>query len=254
MTAHRILVHGASGGLGVTCLAAAIGARAAARDLRAVVVETRRGGLDVVAAVDGWPGVRLDDLHDLDGAVDGVRLLASLPAPARVAVLAHAADRPGPPLDARVQARVHAALARAGDLVVVDAGVASPASPAAATSAPGGGLRVLLVGPSPHQLALARHAPPPDVVALCGSPEDAQDVAGLLGVTHAVAVPVDPGVDRALARGACPGAGSRSRLGRSADALLDLLDSSHPPDRPGQDTPPGAAVRGREPAHRVGAT
>ncbi|WP_323097610.1 pilus assembly protein FlpE [Intrasporangium sp. YIM S08009] len=84
-----IAVLSASGGVGASCLAAALAVRAAAAGRSAVAVDLDRGAgrLDVVLGVEQEPGWRWPDLADVRGVVDGSGLADRLPTTAGVAVL-----------------------------------------------------------------------------------------------------------------------------------------------------------------------
>jgi hypothetical protein len=84
-----IAVLSASGGVGASCLAAALAVRAAAAGRSAVAVDLDRnsGRLDVVLGVEQEPGWRWPDLADVRGVVDGAGLADRLPVTAGVAVL-----------------------------------------------------------------------------------------------------------------------------------------------------------------------
>ncbi len=76
-----IAVVGASGGLGTSTLALAVGRRLAATGPPSLVVDLDLdgGGLDVTAGVEHLPGRRWPALTDVRGRVDAGLLLASLP-------------------------------------------------------------------------------------------------------------------------------------------------------------------------------
>lgn len=125
-----IAVLPASGGVGATCLGAALAVRAAAagRGVVAVDLDPWSGGLDVTFGVEQEPGWRWDQLRDASGVVDGERLAARLPSVLDVAVLSMTSARgglaevqldPGPWVDRAPD--VVAGLADAHDVTVLDA-------------------------------------------------------------------------------------------------------------------------------------
>ena len=85
-----IAVLGASGGVGASCLSAAVAIRAAAagRSVVAIDLDLLAGRLDVVLGVEQAPGWRWPDLADVHGVVDGLGLADQLPTSFGVPVLA----------------------------------------------------------------------------------------------------------------------------------------------------------------------
>lgn len=225
---RRVLLLGASGGVGTTVLAAALAARAARRGARSIVLERSRGGLDVVCGVDGWPGVRADDLRDLDGPPDGERLVAGLPRPAGVAVLAYGCDLSGPALDDEQLGHVLDAVGSVCDVVVVDAGAAVPEGLLPVVDE-----LLVVTGGAAHQLgraaslcaalAGASTLPATTRVVLTRTRLDPLVVAERLGVDTGHAVGHDASVARDLEAAALPGRHGRGALARGADALLDEI-------------------------------
>lgn len=233
-----VLLVGASGGVGTTVLAAALASRSGARGHDAVVVEAVRGGLDVVCGVDGWPGVRADDLAELDGPPDAARLLGALPHPGGSAVLAHGCDAVGPPLHPDRLVLVLDALAGVSGLLVVDggSGVAPPAAVVERADA-----IVLVSGGQAHQLGRAAALAsvldaqaPPDCgvrVVLTRTNVDPLVVAERLGADGGLTVPDDPSVARDLEAAVIPGSRGRGALVRAVDRLLDELALTAPSRR-----------------------
>ncbi|MBK6885696.1 MAG: hypothetical protein IPH03_04060 [Tetrasphaera sp.] len=123
-------IAGASGGLGVSTLTCAIGAAAARLGLVVALVDgqIRGGGLQVTAGVEHEAGHRWRDLLEVDGPVDGQRLLDRLPATGGCAVLSAGRHTEAPVgcLEEEVSdeafGSVLAGLGSAADLVVVDWG------------------------------------------------------------------------------------------------------------------------------------
>lgn len=113
-------VLGATGGVGASSVAGACAVRAAAANLRSVVVDTSRygGGLDLAVGLDAEPGLRWRDLAGASGRLDGRRLLAELPSGGGCAVLSW--DRREPPPSHPGPEPVLPALRCACDVVVVD--------------------------------------------------------------------------------------------------------------------------------------
>jgi hypothetical protein len=227
-----VLVAAASGGLGASTLALAVGRRLAATGPPAVVVDLdlERGGLEVTAGVEHLPGRRWDELHDVRGRVPPDLLLASLPVDEGCHVLSMrggASSRPpnGAVLD------VLGALRVSGARVVLDVPVASPAMPTLLSAAT---LLVVLVSLSTrgladadaavHRLIDASDARRPDLdVRLvtrgkrAGS-EVVDDVVAHLGVPHLHHLPDERAVARDAERGVFPGT-RRDVLRRCADVV-----------------------------------
>ncbi|SNC73815.1 Cellulose biosynthesis protein BcsQ [Kytococcus aerolatus] len=124
MTAHVIGLTGATGGLGVSTLAAATAHLGGASGLHTVAVDSSRWGvgLAVGLAMEGQPGLRWEDLLATDGDLPGAELLAALPRVGQVGLLCR--EPAGAAAWARVPRSVehHArrALAQEAELVVVD--------------------------------------------------------------------------------------------------------------------------------------
>ena len=116
---HVTAVIGASGGLGASTLALAVGRRLAATGPPAVVVDLDllRGGLEVTAGIEHLPGRRWDDLRHVRGRVPPEALLPVLPGEEGCAVLsARGGAPPGVP---EVAARDVVAALAAGPARVV---------------------------------------------------------------------------------------------------------------------------------------
>lgn len=231
-------VVGASGGLGASTLALAVGRRLAATGPPAVVVDLdlARGGLEVTAGVEHLPGRRWDDLRHARGRVPPDSLVPLLPGEEGCAVLsARGGAPPGVP-DAAAR-DVVASLAEGPARVVLDLPLASPALPAVLSS---GALVVLLVGLRTRALADADAAvsrlldgpQAPDVVPdlrlvtrggrVGGAVVD--EVVAHLGVAHLHHLPDDPHVLRDAERGLFPGTG-RDAVRRCADAVVAAVDA-----------------------------
>lgn len=174
MSSPVIAIAGASGGVGVSTLAAAVTLTAAEVRGPAVCVDADDlgGGVDLHFGVEDRAGVRWPDLTGLRGAIDLDALVGRLPAHGAAYVLSHArADgSPGPPDSER--AHLVQALRTRGPVVVaagrlrsapwwgdvVDVTVLIVAAHAAGLAAAPGAMRrlqgraacVVLVGPAAH--------------------------------------------------------------------------------------------------------
>jgi hypothetical protein len=231
-----IAVVGASGGLGVSTVALAVGRRLAATGPQSTVVDLdlAGGGLDVTAGIEHLPGRRWPALCDVRGQVDVGPLVASLPQDDGCSVLSAGGPSAGP-VPQRAVDDVLGSLVSAGRRVVVDCGRGLP-SRALVAAAP---LVVLLVSLSTRGLAdadarleallgLADLGPPPDVRLVTrgagrAGREVVDDVVAHLGVGHLVHLPDDPRVRRDAERGLWPATG-RDAVRRVADAVVVLAD------------------------------
>ena len=237
-TSPCILVVGASGGLGASSLALAVGHRTAASGRLAVVVDldTARGGLDVVAGLEHLPGRRLAALAGVRGAVPPGPLVESLPGEAGCRVLSAGGPGPGPPPDEAVADTVDS-LVGSGACVVLDVPSGSPHLSGLLAHAP---VVVVLSGLRTRRLAdtdalvdrllalgeAAGGEPDLRLVTRGARPTAGvlDDVVAHLGVVHLHHLPDDPRVVRAAERGTFPGA-SRDAVRRSADAVLEAADA-----------------------------
>ncbi|HYN66976.1 MAG TPA: hypothetical protein VES93_08805 [Ornithinibacter sp.] len=239
MTTHTCVtaVVGASGGLGASTLALAIGRRLAATGPPSVVVDLdlARGGLEVTAGVEHLPGRRWHDLRHARGRVPPEALVPVLPAEEGCAVLsARGGAPPGVPEDAARD--VVASLADGPARLVLDVPLSSPLLPGVLAS---GALVVLLVGLRTRALADADAAvshlldgpgvPSPDAdlrLVTRGARAGADvvdDVVAHLGISHLHHLPDDPHVPRDAERGLFPGTG-RDAVRRCADAVVAVVD------------------------------
>ena len=132
MTSHHHVtaVIGASGGLGASTLALAVGRRLAATGPPAVVVDLDllRGGLEVTAGIEHLPGRRWDDLRHVRGRVPPESLLPVLPGEEGCAVLSARGGAPAGVPEAAAR-DVVAALAAGPARVVLDLPLSSPVLP-----------------------------------------------------------------------------------------------------------------------------
>lgn len=97
--ARVVGVVGASGGIGTSCLAAALATRAAMAGQTVVCADADPGGggLDALFDLESRPGIRWPDLMGVRGHLDGAMLLGHLPESAQgVAVLSAAGVDAGP--------------------------------------------------------------------------------------------------------------------------------------------------------------
>ena len=140
-----LAVVGASGGLGASTLALAVGRRLATRAGPPVVVADlapTSGGLEVTAGIEHLPGRRWPDLRDVRGRVPARRLVGTLPGEAGCHVLS-AAPRGGPDVRPEAVVEVLSSLDDGGVSCVLDLPATSPLLPDVMARAP---LVVLLVG------------------------------------------------------------------------------------------------------------
>lgn len=240
MTLHQCVtaVVGASGGLGASTLALAVGRRLAATGPPSVVVDLDllRGGLEVTAGIEHLPGRRWDDLRHVRGRVPPEALLGVLPAEEGCAVLSARGGAP-PQVPGAAARDVVAALAAGPARVVLDLPLTSPVLPDVLES---GALVVLLVGLRTRALADADAAvsclldrnpapgSPPDVRLVTrggrAGPDVVDEVVAHLGVAHLHHLPDDPHVPRDAERGLFPGTG-RDGVRRCADAVVGAVDA-----------------------------
>lgn len=226
-------ITSASGGLGASTLTCALGLSAVRNEWSAAVVdgEVFTGGLQVTAGVEHEAGHRWREFVEVDGPVDGERLLAHLPRAEEVAVLSagrHSAAPEGVVEEAvspPAFASVVRGLASVCDLVVVDFGRAA-GTPGLADAT------LLLSGLSPRGLA--------DLLSVI-SREGRERFAGIVtraprvdarlsaALAEHVGLPLlgqlrdDRSVAAAAARGVMPGQRRRGPLARLADSLVAAI-------------------------------
>lgn len=229
-------VAGASGGVGVSTLAVALGVVAADRGLAACVVDGDfgGGGLQVTAGVEHLPGHRWPHLSEVEGRIDGDRLIARLPSGDGCPVLS--AGRMSHLLDALVPERIPepavrdvlAGLDATCDLVVVDRG---------RSAVVGASVGLLLVALSARGLA--------DAEAWLGT-HGSDDLAGIItrapkvddrlavATGERLALPLlgvledDRRVRAAERRGAAPGSVRRGSLRKLAERLVTVVAAAEP--------------------------
>jgi hypothetical protein len=240
MTSSPLLtaVVGASGGLGASTLALAVGRRLAATGPPSVVVDLDllRGGLEVTAGVEHVPGRRWHDLRHARGRVPPETLVGLLPAEDGCAVLSARGGAPAEVPDTAA-GDVVASLAGGPSRVVLDLPLWSPMLPGALSR---GALVVLVVGLRTRALADADAAvsrlldgpAAPDLapdlrIVTRGRRAGADvvdEVVAHLGVAHLHHLADDPHVVRDAERGLFPGTG-HDAVRRCADAVVATLDA-----------------------------
>jgi MinD-like ATPase involved in chromosome partitioning or flagellar assembly len=235
---HVTAVVGASGGLGASTLALAVGRRLAATGPPSVVVDLDllRGGLEVTAGIEHLPGRRWDDLRHVRGRVPPESLLGVLPAEEGCCVLSARGGAPPRVAEAAVR-DVVAALASGPARVVLDLPLSSPVLPDVLSA---GALVVVLVGLRTRALADADAAvshlldrpgapgAPPDVRLVTrggrAGTEVVDEVVAHLGIAHLHHLADDPHVLRDAERGLFPGT-ARDGIRRCADAVVGAVDA-----------------------------
>lgn len=247
-TPAPVAVVGASGGLGASTLALAVGRRLAATGPPAAVVDLdlTRGGLEVTAGVEHLPGRRWDDLRGVRGRVPPDLLIPSLPVEAGCCVLSARGGRAAGVPD-RAVLDVLDSLADASVRVVLDVPATSPLLLEVLRREP---LVVVVLGLRARALADAdacverlldltgerggeRGADGagggrgPDLFLVTrggrARAEVLDDVVGHLGVTHLHHLLDDSQVPRDAERGVFPGV-SRDAVRRCADVVVGVVD------------------------------
>lgn len=230
-----LAVVGASGGLGASTLAVAVGRRLARPTAPVVVadLDLTAGGLEVTAGVEHLPGRRWHDLASVRGRVAPRRLVGTLPGEGGCHVLSSlGGSRPGPEPGAVLE--VVDSLVEGGVPTVLDLPAASPLLPEVVARAP---LVVVLVSLRTRGLADAEAAVERVVAAASGAREPevhlvtrgvragaevVDDVVAHLGVAHLHHLRDDPCVARDAERGFFPGV-ARDAVRRCADAVVGVL-------------------------------
>lgn len=233
--AHTLAVVGASGGVGSSTLAVAVGARAARRGWVTTVVDldARGPGLDVCVDSEQEPGLRWPDLAEVAGRIDGQVLRDRTVAVAGVAVLSAAGGAgPMPSEDAATQ--VLAALRQASDVVVLDVPRDGPWTSCGLAAAD---RAIVLAACHPLGLAglslvAARVAALVEETFVClrGRARERRQVVPVvereLGLPVVAWVPEDPVVGTDLERGRVPGQGWRGGLAEAADQVVEVVTSA----------------------------
>ena len=213
---------GASGGLGVTTLAAALALAAARKGERAVGVDLARcgGGMDLLVGAEAAPGVRWAELAGARGELADVAV--SLPAVDGARFLAQSREADATVGEPAVAAVV-GSLARTSGLVVLDAGCEPP--PVECDQV------VLVVGADVRSVAAARMvareagATPSGLVVRTGPGRalPSEVVARSLGAPCLGVVGHHPALARLSEMGLPPTGGPARRYRRQVDALLERL-------------------------------
>ncbi len=219
-----VAVVGASGGLGASTLALAVGRRVAVHHGTSVVVDLdpARGGLEVTAGIEHLPGHRWEGLRTVRGRAPAAELLAGLPAEGGCHVLSAGGSGPRHPGGVPEVAvmDVVESLRCSRTPVVLDLPATSSLVPAIVA----GGVRVVLLvalhtrGLADADAAVERlldgadgHDPGPDLTLVTRGgrvvPEVVEDLVHHLGAAHLHHLPDDPRVPRAAERGLWPGDG-----------------------------------------------
>jgi len=234
-----VAVVGASGGLGASTLALAVGRRLAATGAASVVVDLDllRGGLEVTAGVEHLPGRRWDDLRHVRGRVAPEGLLAVLPHEDGCHVLSARGGAP-PDLPGAAVRDVLTSLAGGPSRLVLDLPASSPVLDHVLALDP---LVVLVMALRTRALADADAAVSrlvesdpgpapsrgPDVRVVTRGPrppvEVVDDVVAHLGVGHLHHLAHDARVPRDAERGLFPGV-ARDAVRRCADVVVGAVD------------------------------
>lgn len=215
-----VAVVGASGGLGVSSLCAALATRAAEAGLRSVAVELARGGgLDLLFGAETQAGMSWDDLHEAQGEIGD--LTPHLATVDRVQVLPRGRRLGRDPGREAVDS-VLRALRRSHDLVVVDAGCDT-----ARAWSVGQALVLRLVGADVSSVAAAQVWGEHGVGVLVrrgrGRALAADAVAEALGAPLIGQVREDPRVPRLAAEGISVGSRLARRLARDSRRVLEQV-------------------------------
>ncbi|MGL5867150.1 MAG: hypothetical protein ACRCYX_15005 [Dermatophilaceae bacterium] len=232
-----LVLVGASGGLGTTSLALAVGRRLAATGPPAVVVDLDLdgGGLDVAAGVEHLPGRRWPAFAGSRGRVDADAVLRSLPADGGCHVLS-AGGGAAQQVDDDAVRDVLASLRAGPARVVVDLSRGSRLLPEVAGSDARvvvvGGLRTRALADTGVLLdrladdAALGPVPDPWLVTRGGRPggDVLGDIAEHLGVIHVHHLGDDARVVRDAERGSWPGTG-RDAVRRAADAVVEAYNA-----------------------------
>ncbi|MBR7743388.1 hypothetical protein KC207_08810 [Phycicoccus sp. BSK3Z-2] len=233
-----VAVVAASGGLGASTLALAVGRRLAATGPPSLVVDLDLdgGGLDVTAGVEHLPGRRWPGLAGARGRLPVEALVGSLPTEDGCSLLA--GGGPGrPPPAARTVEDVLASSVAGRHRLVLDCPRASAHLAAVLDLVP---LVLVVLGLRTRALADAdalvdrllggddRATPGPDVRLVTRGPrpraELLDDVVGHLGVSHLGHLGDDPRVVRDAERGLWPGTG-RDEVRVLADRVVEVLEA-----------------------------
>ena len=232
-SAPFIAVVGASGGLGASTLALAVGQRLSGGPPSVVVdLDLTGGGLEVTAGFEHLPGRRWHDLADVQGRVPVHHLVPSLPGEGGCHVLG-ALGGSRPDIDPTAVLDVVDSLVDEGVPTVLDLPARSALLSEVVTRSP---VVVVLLGLRTRALADAESAVE-RVLAVPGraepvlylvtrgprsDPDVIDDVVDHLGVGHLHHLRDDPAVGRSGERGAFPGR-SRDAVRAAADAVVGTV-------------------------------
>lgn len=219
-----VALIGCGGGAGASTIAAslALAALRCGRTVAVVDLDATGGGLDVVFGIEREPGVRWSAVAGADGELDGAALFDALPAARSVRVLLH--GRELVPVPDRVVAAAIGGLSSACDLLLFDA--ATPAQielvplDVAVVVVAHGTVRGTAAAAATVS-ALRAAGRDPSVVLRDVSTRLAAQFADVVDAPVLARVGTERRVERAIARGVCPG--GRGELAASSDELLDLL-------------------------------
>jgi len=234
-----IAVVGASGGVGSSTLALAVGRRVADTHGPSVVVDLDlgRGGLEVSAGIEHLAGHRWEALRHLRGPAPGAEILAGLPVEGGCHVLSAGGSGPRPPAEVPEEAVLDVLTSLRGTraTVVLDLPGSSPVLPVLVAE---GVSVVLLVPLRTRGLADAdsvvdrfldaapRQPPLPDLRLVTRGgravPEVIDDLVRHLGAAHVHHLPDDPRVRRDAEHGLWPGS-RRDAVRQCADVIVDLV-------------------------------
>ena len=236
-----VVVLGASGGLGASTVALALGRRLSASGPAGLVVDLDLdgGGLDVTAGVEHLPGRRWPAFAEVRGDVEAPGLVESLPGEDGCRVLSAGGPSAGP-VPARAVRDVLGSLLSLPGPLVVDAGRAALPSVVLRRQP----VVLVLVGLRTRALAdadarlealhdAARSAgsvPDLRLVTRGGRPsrDVVDDVVAHLGVAHLAHLPDDARAARAGERGLWPGSG-RDAVRAVADHLVRIVGTLRVP-------------------------
>lgn len=229
--AHVVGVVGGSGGAGASVLAVAL-ALAGARlglDVALVDADPSGGGLDLALAAEDEQGARWSDFVDVSGILPPDTVLAALPVVHGVTTVS-VGRAPESTVPSSAVPAVVDSLVACRDLVVIDLPRARP--DLLATLVPRCAAVLLVVTPDVRGVAAGRHTAMElgrlgevsvVVRGVPGTELDAEQVAHWLEVELVAEIAYDARLTAALDCGDPPGLSARSRLGRTATALVTRL-------------------------------
>jgi len=237
-SSNLVAVIGAKGGVGASCVAAAVARSAQTLSGRGVLVDldTAGGGVEVLLGIESEPGARWPEMMAAFGEVDGSGLLAALPRWGPVPVLSAARQSPLLPPD-EVVLDVCAGLLRNGEAVVLD--VPRPAAwtpaikalladasviylvvPAVLTAVAG----AFAVASAVSALSTRRRGPVCELVvrSVAGGATHSGDISDLIGWPIAAVIKDDRQMAAAIEIGAGPLGGPLARRSNLTKATTQL--------------------------------